>query len=70
MVTRERRSAPRKNSSEKKPWEDEVLREVYAVRDAYAAEHCYDLDRIFADLKDREGKCRLRLLREDSRASE
>ena len=42
-----------------KPWEDEVIREVYAGRDAYAAEHGYDLDRIFADLKRREAGSRL-----------
>ncbi len=47
-------SALPKSCSEQKPWEDEVLREVYAVRDAYAAEHGYDLDRIYADLKRRE----------------
>ena len=45
---------------EQKPSEDEVLREVYTVRDAYAAEHGYDLDRIYADLKRRETKSRLR----------
>ena len=45
---------------EQKPWEDEVLREVYAVRDAYAAEHGYDLNRIYADLKRREENSRLR----------
>lgn len=42
-----------------KPWEDEVIRELYAGRDAYAAEHGYDLDRIFADLKRREAGSRL-----------
>lgn len=45
---------------EQKPWEDEVLREVYATRDAYAAEHGYDLDRIYADLKRREAGSRVR----------
>ena len=45
---------------DQKPWEDEVLREVFTVRDAYAAEHGYDLDRIYADLKQREAKSRLR----------
>ena len=59
MPTRKRRSA-RKSLSERKPWEDEVLREVYAVRDAYAAEHDYDLDRIYADLKRREARSRLK----------
>src|SRR3981081_2218535 len=51
MATRKRPSAPRKSLCEQRPWEDEVLREVYAARDAYAAERGYDLDRIFADLK-------------------
>ncbi len=60
MATQKRRSVPRKNSPDQKPWEDEVLREVFAARDAYAAEHSYDLDRIYADLKHREAKSRLR----------
>jgi hypothetical protein len=60
MATTKRPSAPRKNSSEHEPWEDEVLREVYAARDAYAAEHGYDLDRLFADLKGREAVSSLR----------
>src|SRR5229473_1548415 len=51
MATRKPTSAPRKSSREQKPWEDEVLREVYAARESYAAEHGYDLDRIYADLK-------------------
>ena len=42
------------------PWMDDVLRELYAERDAYAAEHGYDLDRIFADLKRRENESNLR----------
>lgn len=59
MATRKRPSVRRKSLCEQKPWEDEVLREVYAVRDAYAAEHGYDLDRICADLKGREKSSRL-----------
>jgi hypothetical protein len=48
-----RRSALLKNS-EWKPWDhDEVLREVYAHRDAYSAEHGHDLRRIFEDMKRR-----------------
>jgi hypothetical protein len=54
VALQKRRSALRKNLAEHGPWEDDVLREVYAVRDAYAAEHGYDLDRIYADLKRRE----------------
>ena len=60
MATRKRPSAPLKSLDEQKPWEDEVLREVYAVRDAYAAEHGYDLDRIYGDLKRREAASGLR----------
>lgn len=64
MDTRKRQSAPRKSLCERKPWEDEILREVYAVRDAYAAEHGYNLDRIYADLKRREANSRLRRVEE------
>jgi hypothetical protein len=59
MATQERQSAHPKSSSEKNQWEDEVLREVYAVRDAYAEEHGYDLDRIYADLRRREADSHL-----------
>ena len=60
MATQKRPSVPRKSLPDQKTWEDEVLREVYTARDVYAAEHGYDLDRIFADLKPREAKSRLR----------
>jgi hypothetical protein len=60
MAITKRPSAPLKNSSEQKPWEDEVLRQLYADRDKYAAELDFDLDRIFADLKRREAKSQLR----------
>ena len=49
-----------KNSSKQKPWEDKVLRQLYAERDKYAAEFGFDLDRIFADLKRRETKSQMR----------
>ena len=48
--------------SDRKPWEDEVLMNLYAVRDAYAAEHDYDLGRIYADLKRREAQSPLKRL--------
>jgi hypothetical protein len=60
MATQEQPSAHPKSWSEQEMWEDEVLREVYAERDAYAAEHNYELDRIFADLKLREAASDLR----------
>jgi len=59
MATQKRPSVPRKSLPDQKPWEDEVLLEVYTARDAYAAEHGYDLDRIYADLKHREANSRL-----------
>ena len=60
MAIRKRPSVPPKSLCEQKPWEDEVLREVYAAREAYASEHDYDLERIYADLKRREASSRLR----------
>jgi hypothetical protein len=65
MATTEQPSVPPKNSCDANAPIDEVLRELYAVRDAYAAEHGNDLDRIFADLKRREGTSEVVLFRED-----
>ena len=61
VTTKRRQSAPQRNSSAWKPWDDdEVLREVYANREAYAAECGYDLDRMFEDLKRKEAASPLR----------
>jgi hypothetical protein len=60
MATPKRPSVRRKSLSEQKPWEDDVLQEVYAVWDSYAAEHGYNLDQIYADLKRREASSDLR----------
>jgi hypothetical protein len=54
MAIQKRKSVHLKSSSDQECGEDEVLREVYAMRDDYAAEHGYNLDRIYADLKQRE----------------
>ena len=54
MAATEQSSVPRKNSFNSTPWIDEVLRDLYASRDAYAEEHGNDLERIFADLMRRE----------------
>jgi hypothetical protein len=59
MATPKQPSARPRNSFERKSWEDEVLRDVYAERDAYAAEHDYDLNRLYHDLKCREAKSSL-----------
>jgi hypothetical protein len=58
MAITKQQSALRKNSSS--PGEDDVLNELYAERDAYAAEHGHDLNRIYADLKAREAQSSLR----------
>jgi hypothetical protein len=47
---------------------DDVLRDLYAARDAYAAEHGYDLNRIFADLKRREQSSELRRSTDEDRS--
>jgi hypothetical protein len=44
MATPKRPSVRRKSLSDQKPWEDEVLQDVCAVRDSYAAEHGFNLD--------------------------
>jgi len=55
MGTRSRRSVHPKTSSEWKPWQgDEILEEVYRVRDEFAREHGHDLARIFTALKELE----------------
>ena len=59
MATTKQPSAHQKSSSEQLLWEDEVLREVYAERDAYADEHGYDLNSLYQDLKSREAKSSL-----------
>ena len=46
---------PAKPSSTWTPWQDdEILTEIYAMREAYAAEHGYSVQRIFDDLKRKE----------------
>jgi hypothetical protein len=35
-------------------WKDEIVEEVRAARDAYAAQFDYDLKRMFEDLKKKE----------------
>ncbi len=54
MAIEKRKSVHPKNSSDQECWEEEVLRQVYAVRDEYAAEHDHNLDKIYEDLKRRE----------------
>jgi hypothetical protein len=65
MAMQEQQSIHPTSSSDYEPWEDEVLRDVYATRDNYAAEHGYDLERIYADLKEREANSLLRQSNDD-----
>ncbi len=50
MATKTSQSVPQTNSRNRKPWEDEVLREVYAIREEISAEHGHDLERLIDDL--------------------
>ena len=59
MAIHKRKSVHPKSSPDQECWEDEVLREVYAVRDVYAAEHGHDLNKIYEDLKRREANSAL-----------
>jgi len=43
-------------------YEDEIIREVWRIRDAYVAEHHYSFDEIFADLQARQKKLGDRLV--------
>lgn len=45
-----------KNSLEKKMWNDEIVDEARAIRDAHAAKFSYDLQAIYADLKKSEAE--------------
>ncbi len=65
MAMQEQQSIHPTSSSDYEPWEDEVLRDVYATRDNYAAEHGYDLERIYADLKEREAYSLMRQSNDD-----
>jgi hypothetical protein len=37
-------------------WQDPIVEEVRKTREEHAAKHGYDLERIFADLKEQEKK--------------
>ena len=48
-------SVPQTNFPEpRRPWNDEILEQLYAYRAEYAARFDYDLQRVFADLKAKE----------------
>ena len=50
MATKTSQSVPQTNSRNRKPWEDEVLPEVYAIREEISAEQGHDLKRLIDDL--------------------
>ena len=60
MASKKRPPKPFKSSLEKKAYDDEILRELYAQRDAYCAKFGYDLKRIAADMNKRGAESRLR----------
>lgn len=61
MGTPKQSSAPPKNFPKNHAsCGDEILREVYSARDAYAAEHGHNLNRIYADLKRSESRTGLK----------
>ncbi|CAN2046313.1 hypothetical protein GMMP1_40076 [Candidatus Magnetomoraceae bacterium gMMP-1] len=41
---------------------DEIITEVRKIREEYVAEHDYNLDKIFADLKEKEASSNKRLI--------
>jgi hypothetical protein len=61
MDTAEQRYVRQKNSSDRKPWEDEVLREVYVGRDAHAARFGNDATKIYKDLVKKGRSIRVKL---------
>jgi len=61
MDTIEQRSVRQKNCSDRKPWEDEVLQEVYAGRDAHAAQFGNDATKIYNDLVKKGKSVRVKL---------
>ena len=55
MASKRQPSAPPKNSSEWRPWDDDpILRDEYAQREAFAAECGYSLDAMYAHWKKNE----------------
>ncbi len=42
-------------------WEDPIVAEVRRIRDEHAAKYGYDLEKIFASLKDREKQSKRKL---------
>ena len=54
MATKHPQSAPPTNSWNLTPNKDAFVEEIHSGREKYSARFDYDLERIFADLQDRE----------------